>query len=152
MADPIELQIVQAIRSRLANISVANGYHTDAGANVCLGRVLDEAVDEFPALVVWLVEPNAPGDTRAGNVRRSLPVLVEGYVRVEEDDPLEATLKLARDIKAAVYQLDDLVLVEGAGVGDLELGADEHFPPDPGSDIATAQVTLSVPYVEKFTG
>lgn len=150
MADPIELQIVEELRTRLAAISVAAGYHTDAGANVHLGRVIDDDHDTLPALVVWIADEVPVVDNAApGHARGRLSVTIEGITVVTGNDPLPDAIKIARDIKRAIY-VGDIVLVDGCQ--EFELTKVEYFPPELGSNVATGQVTLTVPYVEALQG
>lgn len=151
MADPVELQIVEAVRERLERIMVANGFFTDAGEHVLISRVIDSEHDPLPALVVWLGESTraASPQTQPGLIRRTLTLHVVGVITPDGDDPLADLIKLASDIKRAVYRLDDLRLVDGAD--DLQLGDDEYFPREEGLSEAQVQVNFEVPFFEQYT-
>lgn len=148
---PVDLQIVEAVRERLASVTVANGFHTDAGKRVLLSRAIDDAHDVLPALVVWLGDSTTAGtpQQQPGLIQRVLTLHVVGVVEPSVDDPLAEIIKLASDIKRAVYRLDDLRLVPGA-TGDLVLGDDEYFPREEGMNEAQVQVNFTVPFFETF--
>lgn len=150
MTKPIEQQIVEALKARLQAIRVADGFHTDAGLHVYLGREIDEEVDLLPCIVVWPGQP-APGvgAQAPGLVPRTLPLIIEGIVQRDGDDPLVDIIQIARDIKRAIYLLDDRRLVP-ADCDDLVLGEDGYVIAESGRHVASAEVSISIPYYERF--
>jgi len=152
-ADPIELQALEAVRARLAVIDGSGDWHTAAGQSVYLGRALDPDLDALPALVVGFDEAGAVAspEPTSGLLRWTLPLVVEGWVRASDEDPFADTIRLARDIKAALYRTDDLALLE-ADTDDLEITRVEHGFTEFGSEYAVALVHFTVTCTERFAG
>lgn len=101
----ISLDIATAVRARLANISIANGFYTDAGLRIFTGRRnVDQA--DVPCLVINEGEDSvfAQKDTR---VSLGLAMAVQGFIACDPDDPYQAGHRLVRDIKRAIFTEHD---------------------------------------------
>lgn len=116
---PIREQIIQAVLSRLAIIRTANGFNTNAGANVKrASRYVD--VEELPAVIVWPRKEEA--DPNYGTHPLTMPIDIELYAeQLAASTPSEQSeLMLADIIEAAlgmqwVYAFTDGVAEPSAG-------------------------------------
>lgn len=102
MADtPRPWAIIQALQARLATITLANGYRTDAGADVRTER--SEGVPAAPYLALCSGSKVRPDDSRTKG-ERELMVFVEAHVPVTLTDAHERVVAIAEDVEDA---LDD---------------------------------------------
>lgn len=73
----IREQVISALATELANIRIANGYHTDIGQNIVRGRY-DLWPAELPAIV--LIADTESVVRRDSHVELSIPVNLEAFV------------------------------------------------------------------------
>lgn len=95
MADtPRTWAIMQALQARLQQIRVANGYRTDAGADV---RLEKSQLGTGTRLTVYAGQVTRPDGTLRNE--REFTVVVEGTVPVELDDAQQLIVALAEDVE-----------------------------------------------------
>ena len=109
MPDPKKEQIAADLVQDLQAILVANGYHTDAGANVSRRRRALGEMDgaQLPALFVVAGDEGAPQLTHGSDpcLETEAEFLVVGYV--SGNTPDVELLKLDADVKRAVLSNRD---------------------------------------------
>ncbi len=96
---------LQRVQQMLARISVANGFHTNIGANI----TLEPAQMEFDGphrICVVLDTYRAPEDPGLRNVGRQLVVAVIGQVRAGLDDTQFTMNQVMADIDMAMEDMD----------------------------------------------
>jgi hypothetical protein len=102
MADPPSWKLLQAMETRLQTISVANGYHTDAGATVTLEPApeWEEGRDYYVAPVLDTVGRSASPARRPRDARAAT-VAVLAMVKVSRADAQSLLHKLLFDLDKA---------------------------------------------------
>ncbi len=149
-----DLDILDKLRDRAALILTANGYHTNAGLNVFLGRVFDLEADPVPAIVI--TQPEDDADVVEDDETPTLPrmaslFVVEGYRAVDAADPLPDLMELRADLLHACYKpgADQPDTLDGIATASVLLGSTKLMPA-PGGRVGMAQITLRVEYFEPF--
>lgn len=147
---------VQALRplykleARLGDIRTANGYHTEAGVRVYLGRMwLDEG--EVPALTIRPGEDEGEVQVSGDLYQETVSYEVHGICEADPAKPFEAGHQLAADVRRAIYRartidyedLDgDALRVEPGGTIVNERGQ--------GSAYCEVTVALRITHTEKL--
>ncbi len=118
MADtPKAWAIIETLQARLRQITVANGYRTDAGADVRLER--NEMVPSAPYIALAIVSRTKP-DRAAAKGERELSIVAEAHVPCSLANAARCAADIAEDIEDALteYLQQPLALplefVEGA--------------------------------------
>lgn len=106
--------IITELKTRLASITVDNGYQTDAGENVYVGQVPALNDGDPDQAIAMVVEDDEPGYSGEHTVIR-LPIEIRAVVRVNVDDPYAMTEAVIADIKRAIERTTE-------GVKDHNLG------------------------------
>ena len=105
---------------RLAFITKANGYNTDAGAAIFAGEAPRFGPDDAPAALAVFVGDDSP-EIKGGIVRTDVPIEVWATVPAGLDSPLMAIEETIADIRVAVE-------IEKDGSVDRSLGVVEGLP------------------------
>ncbi len=137
--------ILDAIRTRLAGITVANGFATDAGLTLLLGetpRLGSDDPDIAIAIVVGADDPQYQG----ANLSITLPVELHAIARPDLDQPWVAVETVLADIKRAI-ELEDRTL-DGLVPRRLERGSTQTLERETGEDVVGVSVTYLASYVE----
>ena len=153
LLEPKRLRILRALQVRLARIRQADGYHTDAGYHVALGRyriptgVALEAV--LPAIAITVGRTNTPA--QGVRIQTDLPVIVQAIVAEDYTDALAQAELAVSDIKRALFgpltgPVDETL---GGLVAEMEPGEVEPIPREEGSPFAGLQVELLLKLTEK---
>jgi len=112
MANTIRELIILDFISRLATITVANGYNTGIGAAVIRARKKIDP-DELPATVVW------PGPERAehqyGYLQCVMQIKVEGIVEFGATNPSVMAEQILGDIKKCILQPGNVIASPDTG-------------------------------------
>ncbi|HTL15550.1 MAG TPA: hypothetical protein VL251_10735, partial [Thermomonas sp.] len=99
MADtPRTWAILEALQLRLQGITVANGYRTDAGADV---RLEPGDVGAAPSITLYTGATTRPEDARTPG-ERDFTLIVEAQVPVALDAAHATAVALAEDIEQAL--------------------------------------------------
>lgn len=91
-------QVLEATQARLQTITVANGYRTDAGADV---RLEPSALDAGTRITLYTASTVRPDDARAPG-EREVTIIVEAQVPVDLDDAHQLVVAIAEDIEQAL--------------------------------------------------
>lgn len=152
MANPISLQIAQALESRLQAILVSNGYNTDAGSQVYLGfrQINPDEVASGPALLLYELddEPREDDQDFCQESIIDLNFQVDGIQAFGDDSTSEVLALLWQDIAKAVFLSAD------KSIGGLALSVRRGprtfaYPEDGGATIAVQQI-VTVTYTETY--
>lgn len=105
---PHALRIVDAIQACLADITVANGYHTDAGKNVFRGREDLFGEDQaLPCLSIFEDEETSDESKAQPEMQRyatDVRYVVLGVTAADPQNPLDAGHLLKADIQRALFR------------------------------------------------
>lgn len=93
-------QITQVLQDRLQEITVANGYRTDAGADVRLERSSDYP-PAAPYLALGRINITRPSDTRSDN-EREVEIVVEAHIPVSLVEARRRAEDISEDIEDAL--------------------------------------------------
>jgi len=85
MADSIRETVLQALKTALEGITIANGYETDMGKTVERGLRVPLEEDELPAIVIVEGEEDVASEPFAKNTCY-LQVEIHGYVTFTDSD------------------------------------------------------------------
>lgn len=114
--------ISQKLEQRLATISKANGYETDAGLKVFRGRrTLTE--DDVPCIVI-VEGPEVPSEQQGTKVRLGVRYMFEAHDVCDPVHPNDKGHALVRDLKRAVFAGERLrgTALDGLATGMLYRG------------------------------
>lgn len=150
MTDPKALQIVKALAARLEVIRTANGYRTDAGAQVYRGRIVFDASDSLPALTVFDDEDDVLQINGALRAKLGLSVTIEGIAQADPDNPSDTGHAMVADIKKAIFS-PDYDQTFGGMVAKLSYAGRRMQSREGGSGHISVAVMLTVEYVEDLT-
>lgn len=152
MGQTVAQQVLGALAARLAQISVAGGYNTDAGLHVFRGRAFLDPSTEVPALtVVENDEQGTDAEVTGTLVRETTAYQVQGLVRADRDNPLDAGHELLADIKRALFKAP-----EGPEFEQLIAGATlaytgrQVLSREEGQSFAEVSVSLEVTHSERY--
>ena len=142
MADTIADRIVTAIVTRLQTISVANGYTTEAGANVFTDRQgLDSEAVTYPAILVFDLEEESE-ELVNRRQRNRMTLQIVGFAKDVDVRPLIG------DIKASVFDATDTTL---SGLAHhLGYAGYTIERPEDGSRFDRADISLWCEYDENY--
>lgn len=90
--------ILLAMQARLQEITVANGYRTDAGGDV---RLEESILDAGQRITLYAANRVRPGDARSKS-EREFTIIVEGQIPVDLDNTQELIVALDADIEQAL--------------------------------------------------
>lgn len=145
MADPIALQIAEALETRLQAILISGGFNTDAGNQVYLGfrQINPDEVAAGPAVLVYELEDSPrdeDGDFCAGGII-DLSFAVEGIQEYGSASTSETLALLWQDIARAVFIADQTL---GGLALSLQRGARTfEYPEQGGTTVAVRQVVVA---------
>jgi hypothetical protein len=138
--------IAAEIKRRLQTILQANGFETNIGRDVMMGRRRIPGDDRPPCLMVAEAPDNV--EDRPGRVPQVLVqamYVIDGFDACDPDNPNDKAHAMIRDIKRAIFA-DGTTL--GAAVKKCDyLGRDIGPHPD-GVALVQARVNIGVTYVE----
>lgn len=143
--------IAAAVATRLATITRANGYNTDAGLHVWRGRTAIDTA-ELPSLTLFEQEDqveaqriiDSPAPTSI-DTNLLLPLIIEGSAVCDPDHPNVTGHALVADIKRALFSAD--LKWGGLATHTRYLGR-TLGPREGGDDIVTVTVQIRIGYTE----
>lgn len=149
-----DLDILHALRNRMAKVLVANGFATDVCSNIMLGKVFDPQSDALPAVIITQPEDDADvvdDDETATMLRMTSTFVLEAWCECDRNDPLPDLMVLRGDLVRGVYMpsIDSTDALDGVATA-LRLISTAKFAPTPGSNIGMTQVTLRIEYFQSI--
>jgi hypothetical protein len=142
--------LLTAFVTRLAAITVANGYHTDAGLALYVGETPALGPDDPTEAIALVLDDDQPATAGAG-LLIELPVMVHAVVRADREDVWLRVERIIADIKAAIETDDDRRL-GGALTGPMTRGPVRAVPREDGSLALGASVEYRLPFKEAWGG
>lgn len=151
------LDILTVLQSRLAAISVAGGYNTNAGAKVYMGRAFLDADKDVPSLTLHEGRPTGDGfgfventsNNPALGARMSPEYTVEGLIAIGADAQITAAHKLLSDIKKALWGVAECGELAGT-LNDHRFVGHAVLPHQAGSNRMAVAVVGAYSYIENF--
>jgi len=149
MSDPIlTVQILDTYKSRLASITKANGYHSDAGAELYEGwladAIADDARSNYPFIALQPGVDRRLSKSSGGRLRRQLELHVVVVDRVDDGITTEL-LQHSNDVIRAVADRNNLDYVDGFAI-DSEVGDIEYNIPEGGGGVSWAAIPITADY------
>ena len=99
MTNPINLQIIDAIETKLGIIRAANGFNTDIGETVLRART-NKPETELPCCIIWPQGEKPGGTYGSGNI--AWTVKIEGQVEYGSADIITLGAQMKADIIEAM--------------------------------------------------
>ena len=148
MADPVALQIIKALETRLNAISVAGGYNNDVNVLRGTADVNPDQIEALPVINLYDAgdEPSEDG-TLCNQTVIQQEIIIEGRKLYNAEVPGDAAAYLWQDIMRATF-LDDSTL-GGLCLYIARGPRDYTYPPSGGNLIAVRQ-TVNVIYQETY--
>lgn len=146
-----ELTALNGLYAQLQQITIANGYATDAGRNVIFLRGGYTDLDDLPLIAIAPADTdtvtNVVGLPATREYNLTVPLIVEGHIETEPDR-LDPVYDLLRDLTHAALTWaptdpSDAITITYAGR--------TITWPDELNRIATVQVRFNVQFVETLT-
>jgi hypothetical protein len=137
----------KALVQRLMSVTAANGYFTNAGANVKTGwlnEVLKSDDLGFPLIVVQKAKDLPPIKGPSGQICK-VGFYVIGAVNAGLDAYEDALDDIQLDLQRALIAAENhrpTWLPQKAGIISVTLGAPEQFPPGNGEQAATVLIPV----------
>ena len=151
MADPIALDILEAIETRLQAITVVGGYNTDAGNQVYLGKrqVNPDEVDTGPVILVFdeSDELAEEGGNVCGTEFVQMSVSVQAFMEYVAIAHTRLMHLLIQDIKRSIFLSDSTM---GGICSAVLYGGREVDYPEPGGETVAVTVTVNILYFESY--
>ncbi len=145
-------QILDAVEAALRDIDGTGGYLTAAGQQVRRGRAARSVTDGLP-LPALVLRPGSETVLEAmpARVRVSFGMTVEALAAAT--DRFDAALAdLVHDVRRALMRLTPGEPPLDGLAQQVRLESAEYTPLEDGSDIAVAEIALSVTYVDDLEG
>jgi hypothetical protein len=144
--EPRRLRILRALKDKLEQIKTANGFYTNAGDHVALGK-FRQGVDlrsSLPQIVLNVTRTT----TVAEGLQINLPVVMQGLIFEDVEDPLAVAELVMADIERALFggTFDQTL---GGLIFDILIGEIEPVPREDGSQLAGLQVEVLLTYSRK---
>lgn len=132
--------VLEALKTRLEAIQIADGFQTDAGSLVVLGEIVELGeADPDAAIAIIVRDEEVP--YQGENILIRLPIDIQAMAKASLSQPWVTIEHLLQDIKQAV-ELEDRRL-SGLLRRDLERGPTRTLEREPGS----TTVGAAIPYV-----
>jgi hypothetical protein len=142
-----EQQIVDWIITRLQGVTVANGYQTDAGLDVGLGRATRD--DGYHYVIA--ADDAQPESQQGVKVKAVMEITIEGYATADPANPSVEGRKVLADAERAIFAgLDNRLPISEIGAS-LEWGGNSLDYRKDGSDIEICTVTVRASFTKNLT-
>lgn len=144
------LSVLTAFAARLADITIANGYATDAGQLVVMGEA-GELGESDPDAALAIVPGDDRQKTQAGTVGTAFlewPIQLVALGKADLSQPWVTLENIVGDIKRAIETGDRRL--GGLVKSDLQRGATRIVPREPGSLTIGVSVTYVVTIAEPW--
>lgn len=139
-------EISDLLAARLAQIMIANGYQTDIGAKVMLGR---RRLDESHIPCAILVEgDDTPKSEQRDRVLLEVVYMLEGHAACDPDNPNVTAHKIVSDLKKAIWADS---AISGPNVKNLRYLGRQIQPREDGQATVAAGIEISLEFAEQLS-
>lgn len=139
--------VLEEFKDRLARVTVANGFQSDAGETLFVGETPDLGEDDPPAAIAILVGDEEPV-YQGVQLHIRLPYEIQAHVKANLEQPWETVEQIIADIKKAV-ELEDRKF-GGLIPRQIERGTVRGLPREAGQTTVGAAVTYLAAYTETW--
>jgi len=139
--------ILEAVRTRLKAITIADGFMTDAGAMVFLNEAPALGPDDPDVAIAILVGEDIQ-TWQGEHVMLQLPIQIQAIAKADVDAPWLAVEDVLGDIKKAI-ELEDRTL-GGLVKRQIERRHTVTLEREPGSTYVGVGITYMAPYTERW--
>jgi hypothetical protein len=139
--------VIGELVSRVEDISIVNGYQTDAGLTLFVGATRQLGPDDPNTAICVLVRDDAATDL-GGDVSTTLPVECQAIGKVTLDAAWLTVEAIIADIRKAIETGDRTL--DGLLTRDLVRGRTRALPRDPGSTQIGAGVEYRATFLESW--
>lgn len=147
MATSRRQQVIEAIRSRLEVIAIADGFNTDAGAKIFLEEAPPLGPDDPDVAIAIVIGDDNP-TLHGEHVFGTLPIEIQALAKADLDEPWLAVEGVLQDIKRAI-ELEDRSLGRLLR-SRLERKPTRTLPREAGSTSVGVSITYEAPIAEKW--
>jgi hypothetical protein len=143
--------VADEIERRIKTIKIADGFETDIGMRVMMGRRKLPAEDEMPCAVIIEADDatdDESGKSRSAKVKVSLPLVIDAFDRCDPDNPNRKAHAMLRDMKKVIFNGDRML--NGLVHSLKYIGKDIGPRPD-GAAMVMARLMIEVYYVEDLS-
>jgi len=146
-------EVAEEIETRLKRITVANGYLTDIGAAVHMGRI---AIDDTMVPCSSVIEgddqvTNSSGRSSLAKIGQEYALV--GYAECHPDRPNDTAHKVIRDLKRAIFMTDGRQNSDfGGRVDRIDYRGRNIGPRADGAGKVMALIEITVFYTEQLGG
>ena len=139
-----EQQIVDWIVSRLKSVTIENGYQTNAGLSVGLGRATRDDGEHY----VIAAEDSEPEAQQGSKVKLAMEITIEGYAEADDASPGTAIRKVLTDAERAIFtDIDPRIPIPAIGASIAWGGSSLDYRRD-GSDIEICTLTVQASFTK----
>lgn len=143
MPDPITWQAMQAIASEMAVVRIANGYHTDIGADASLEPTQIESGDA--PRVVFGMQRLTVRELATGLRETAFTAIVECQVPGTHTDAQQRAHECIADVlRVFPSSVRDIALVAAPTIAQVASASGDVLPRPEGAASSVAQVRLTV--------
>lgn len=141
--------LLSAIATRLAAITVANGYVTDAGQAIFVNETPTLGPDDPDAAIAVLIGDDQIRAAQPGKkLLIALPITVQALVKADLDDAWLTAEGVLADVKQAIEQ-DDLTL-GGLAEQEIQRGQTRTVPREPSNTTVGVAIGYVAHYAEQW--
>lgn len=148
-----ELDAINAVADRLGSLSLANGFHSDAGQRVYRLRDQFTGLDDPPWLGVVFEGRDVPdGATRmvgCNSVSVQLRLIIVGAVELDPSGAPDRALHLVDDIDRVLLGASAVAIFAPLGLT-LMPGSVEIFPEQEGDATTEVQVSVTAEFTKSL--
>ncbi len=142
-------EIAALIESRIAGITIANGYETDIGVKVLRGaRKVDDSWVPCSTIIEGVDKAVQSESLKSPSAKIEQHYVLGGYAYCEPQHPNDAAHKIIRDLKKAIFR-DGATL--GNKVSKVEYKGRDIGPRTDGVAIVFAIIEVTITYVENLS-
>lgn len=149
MSEPLSWQVLQALQTRLQQVRVSNGYHTDIGADV---RIDDVQAEEINAPVVTITATDFSRNAQASSQRlvsTDMTFSVEVFVPITEGAYLMSH-RVRADVLRALRNTSGDMPKGDSGTTKVDITSDRIIPRPDGASLIAVQITAQAGLSERI--
>lgn len=141
--------VANEIKARIASIRTANGYETEIGRDVMMGRRKVPGDDRPPCAII-LEGADDPKDqpARVPSALIQQSYLIDGFDACDPDNPNTKAHAMIRDIKRVIFKGGTTL---GGKVREVHYRGRDIGPRPDGVALVQVRVIIDVEYVEDLT-
>lgn len=146
--EPVAYRVLLALKARLQQITVANGFRTDAGLNVFLGNTALHG-NEIPGITILENEDPFEVEEHGNKTLEGGEYICQAIAAASPANPFETGHKLLADMKQAMFLADRQETERLDGLESvLRYRGRKVFQREPGEKHTYANLIIAVEHIE----